>query len=108
ERVREELGQVLDRFDPFHRRRTLLQRPGNVRGGLWFYSTAYTFTQIGLLYEEYFPGAFKFLIENAATGGRALREAGRPWTSCYDYVSLAMAPSKREARQAADALTEHI
>ena len=86
--VREELGLVLNRIDPFRRRRALLSRPVRKRGGLWFYSTAYTFTQIGLLYEPYFPAPFEFLVENPATGGRALRESGRPFVSVYEFASL--------------------
>ena len=107
-RVRDELHQVLSRIDPYHRRRALFSRAVRKRGGLWFYSTAYTFTQIGLLYEPHFPERFQFLIENSSTGGRALREAGRPSVDLYEFVSWSMAASKREVDEAADALTAHL
>jgi len=108
ERAREELGQVLRRIDPFHWRRALMPAAVRKPGGLWFYSTAYTFTQIGLLYEPYFPGRFQYLIENPATGGRALRDAGRPSVAVYEYAARSMAPSKREVHEAADTLTAHV
>jgi hypothetical protein len=107
-RAREELGQALRRIDPFHRRRALLPAAVRERGGLWFYSTAYTFTQIGLLYEPHFPERFRFLVENPATGGRALGEAGRPFVDVHEFASWPMAPSRREASEAADAVSTHI
>ena len=105
---RDELGLVLERVDPFHRRRALLPRRARKAGGLWFYSTAYTFTKIGLLYEPHFPAPFEFLIEDPATGGRALRESGRRFVSIYEFASWMDAPKSREIRDAVAALTAHI
>ncbi|MFO1316187.1 MAG: hypothetical protein U1F58_11345 [Burkholderiales bacterium] len=105
---RAELRLVLDRIDPFHRRRALLPRGAHRRGGLWFYGTAYTYTTIGLLYEPHFPTPFEFLVENAMTGGRALRERGRPFVSVYEFASWADAPKAGEARDAAAALIAHV
>lgn len=106
--VRNELRLVLDRIDPFHRRRAIVPRRARKRGGLWFYSTAYTFTKAGLLYEPHFPAPFEFLIENPATGGRALRESSRPFVSIYEFASWADAPKKREVRDAGAALVAHV
>jgi hypothetical protein len=106
--VRNELRLVLDRIDPFHRRRAIVPRGARKLGGLWFYSTAYTFTKAGLLYEPHFPAPFEFLIENAATGGRALRESGRPFVSIYEFASWADAPKKHEVRDAGAALVAHV
>jgi hypothetical protein len=106
--VRNELRLVLERIDPFHRRRTILPRRARKRGGLWFYSTAYTFTKAGLLYEPHFPAPFDFLIENAATGGRALRESSRRFVSIYEFASWADAPKQREVRDARAALVAHV
>ena len=106
--AREELGLVLNRIDPFRRRRALMPRPVRKRGGPWFYSTAHTFTQIGLLYEPYFPAPFEFLVENSATGGRPLRDSGRPFVDVYEFFSWADAPTKREVANAVEALTAHL
>lgn len=106
--LREELGLVLDRVDPFRRRRALLPRPVRKRGGVWFYSTAYTFTRIGLLYEPYFLARFEFLVENPATGGRALQESGRPFVDVHEFTSWADAPTKREVDDAVETLTTHL
>jgi hypothetical protein len=106
--LREELGLVLERVDPFHRRRALLPRRVRKVGGLWYYSTAYTFTKIGLLYEPHLPAPLEFLIEDQATGGRALRESGRRFVSIYEFASWADAPKNREIRDAVAALSAHI
>ncbi len=106
--VRAELALVLNRIDPYHRRSALRPRRTVKPGGLWFYSTAYTYTKIGLLYEPHFPAPFRFLIENAATGGRALREAGRPFVGLYEFASWADAPTRHEVDDAAAAVTAHI
>jgi hypothetical protein len=106
--VRGELGLALNRVDPFRRRRALLPRPVRKRGGTWFYSSAYTFTQIGLFYEPYFPTPFEFLVENPATGGRPLTESGRQFVDAYEFTSWGDAPTKREVRDAVEALTAHL
>ena len=106
--LRGELGLALNRIDPFRRRRALLPRRLRKRGGLWFYSTAYTFTQIGLLYEPYFASPFEFLVESATTGGRPLRESGRAFVGVYEFASWADAPTKRELGDAVEALTAHL
>ena len=106
--VRGELGLVLNRVDPFRRRRALWLRPVRKRGGPWFYSTAYTFTQIGLLYEPYFPTPFEFLVENPATGGRPLKESGRQFVDAYEFASWGDAPTTREVGDAVEALTAHL
>src|SRR5438445_11953775 len=56
------------------------------RGGIWFYSTAYNYTKIGLEYEPYLPEKLNFLVEDPTTGGRRLRELGREWHSLYAWL----------------------
>lgn len=51
--------------------------PDAPRGGIWCYSTAYNYTKIALEYDAYFPQKMNFLVEDRATGGKALSEIGR-------------------------------
>jgi hypothetical protein len=71
-------------------------------GGLWFYTTAYNYTSIGLAYERYLPTKLHYLYEDAGTGGRRLREAGRHGLNLYAFARRSDLPSVREVRQYAD------
>lgn len=107
--LREEWRQVLDRIDPFHRRPTIRKQREDWRPGeIWFYSTAHTFTRIGLAYEPYFPAPFGFLVENAATGGAPLGRASRPFMSIYQVSARGLAPSRDEIKSAAEAIETHL
>jgi hypothetical protein len=104
-----EWRQFLDHIDPFHR------RPGHRRwrrdwrqGDVWFYSTAHTFTNIGVAYEPYFPAPFHFLVENPARGGAPLKTLSRPWTSIYDFSSRSFAPSSAEVENAVALVDTHL
>jgi hypothetical protein len=68
-------------------------------GGAWFYSNAYTFTKIGLAYEPYIPEKLNFLVEDPATGGKALREQGRDFYSVYAWSRASDIPSNIETRE---------
>lgn len=107
-RLREEMSAAMDRLDPFHRCAVLNARRSHKRGGVWFYTTAYTYTKIGLLYEPYFPSGFEFLVENPATGGRPLRERRRSFVDLYGYASPKDAPLKGEVADAIAVLTTHL
>jgi len=107
----DEWRQLMDRIDPFHRRSCLVRTvrtKGRPRHAIWFYSTAYTFTRIGLLYEPHFPASFEFLVENPNTGGQPLQSAGRTFTSLYEFVSLGAAPSRREIAEARKRILYHL
>jgi len=109
--LKAEWRQVLSRIDPFWQRKTFL--PGakqnvNGAGGVWFYSTAYTYSLIGQLYEPYFPEEFHYLVENELTGGKALAEKGRKFSSLYDYVTREMRPSSEECTRTVEAIVEHL
>jgi hypothetical protein len=65
------------------------------RGGWWFYSTAYTFTNIGLAYEPYVPRSLNYLIDGSETGDAPLRERGRVFFDIYAWASAADLPGKR-------------
>lgn len=69
-------------------------RRSRQRGGWWFYSTAYTFTNIGLAYEPYLPQPLNYLVDSSETGDAPLRERGREFFDIYAWASTADLPSK--------------
>jgi hypothetical protein len=71
---------------------------GAPRGGIWFYSTAYNCTRVGLQYEPYLPQKVTFLVEDPATGGRGLRELGRNSYWLYAWSQNSDIPSASEVR----------
>lgn len=105
--VSSELRQALLRIDPYHRL-PRLSKSKLPKGGGWFYSTAYTFTAIGLLYEPWFPKDFRYLVNNPCTGGVPLKRLGRPFVSPYDYAARGLAPSKGEVETAKEAIRAHL
>ncbi|MFZ0734777.1 MAG: hypothetical protein WAM79_20840 [Candidatus Sulfotelmatobacter sp.] len=78
------------------------------RGGIWFYSTAYNFTKIGLEYERYLPGGVNYLVEDPVTGGKRLRELGRESHVLYAWSRKSDIPSGAEVRSVAQRTTEAI
>ncbi len=104
-----ELHQLVERIDPFHRRHAFrVSKRRWRRNDIWFYTTARTFTNIGLLYEPYFPEPLRFLVESPLTGGRPLREIGRSCISLYDFASAEFAPSSSELRTSRDIIERHL
>ncbi|HUD86742.1 MAG TPA: hypothetical protein VMR17_09820, partial [Xanthobacteraceae bacterium] len=107
--LRGELHQLIQRLDPYHRRHALRRRRGHwQRNGIWFYTTAQSFTNIGLLYEPYFPAALNFLVENPLTGGKRLKDIGRPYVSLYDFAGNEFVPSSSELRTSRDIVESHL
>lgn len=107
--VAKEWRQVLERLDPYHRRaRVLPEKLLRKHGAVWFYSTAHTFTRIGLYYEPYFPQPFEYMVENPLTGGEPLRLLSRPFTSIYAFGRSDMEPSAGELREAQQKIVEHL
>lgn len=78
------------------------------RGGIWFYSTAYNYTKIGLEYEPYLPKPMNYLVEDPATGGKRLREVGREWHPLYAWARLSDIPSPLEVRSMGKKFTAAI
>lgn len=78
------------------------------RGGIWFYSTAYNYTKIGLEYEPYLPVAMNYLVEDPATGGKPLRERGQDWHSLYAWARVSDIPSPLEVRSMGKKFTAAI
>ncbi len=78
------------------------------QGGIWFYSTAYNFTKIGLEYEPYFPEKMNFLVEDPATGGKRLGELGRDFHVLYAWSRASDVPSISEVRALGDRLTAAV
>jgi hypothetical protein len=75
------------------------------RGGIWFYSTSYNYTKIGLEYEPYFPEPVHFLVEDPSTGGRCLTERGRDFYPLYAWSRAADIPYRSEVRSIAQRIT---
>ena len=75
------------------------------RGGIWFYSTAYNCTRVGLQYEPYLPHKLNFLVEDPTTGGRRLRELGRESYWVYAWSQNSDIPSSTEVRSIGNRIT---
>lgn len=103
-----ELQQVLGRLDPWQRRLRRRGSPTQTKGGLWFHSTAFTYTRIGLLYEPWLPQALHFLVDNPWTGGLALKAMGRPFLAPGRFGTHYMEPSDTELDEARAALRTHL
>lgn len=103
-----ELRLFMDRIDPFHRRSSVLQNKAIPTRRIYFYSTAYTFSRIGMVYEPYFPESFEYVVENVSASGKALKEQGRSFISIYDFNKWKIAPRKKAIDKAKVAIIEHI
>jgi len=75
------------------------------RGGIWFYSTSYNCTKIGLQYEPYMPQRPNFLVEEVRTGGKRLREVGRESHWLYAWSRVYDIPSSGEVRSVGARIT---
>ena len=87
---------VVSRFASATRIRTLARKAPP--GGIWFYSTSYNYTKIGLEYENYFPEPIHFLVEDPTTGGRCLSERRRSFYPLYAWSRASDIPSRLEVR----------
>ncbi len=98
--------------DPLHRRSLWLnsfkQKKNIQKHQLWFYTTAVTYTNIGLHYEPFFPEPFHFLVENPMTGGKPLRALHRSFSFLYDFASPKFIPQKEEIHTVAQAILAHV
>ncbi len=104
----QELEQVLARVDPWQRRLRGRQPSPLPGGGIWFYSTAFTFTRIGLLYEPWLPQPLQFLVDNPYTGGLPLAALGRPFVAPGCFGTRDMEPSTAELDAARVLLRSHL
>jgi hypothetical protein len=109
EKICRELRLVGEKIDPFHTFRLWRTAQGSWRPGeTWFYSTAFTFTKIGQLYEPHCPEPFRYLVENPATGGAPLDEQSRAYTSIYEFGRAEFVPKSGELAAAKAALRDHL
>lgn len=107
--VRRELRLGLERVDPFHTLPLWRNAQGNwLSGETWFYTTAFTFTMIGIAYEPHFPTPFRYVVENSATGGAPLKERGRSYASLYQFGSTEFIPNAKESAAAKSAILGHL
>ncbi len=90
------LAPVVSRYASARGTRSLTgQAP---RGGIWFYSTSYNYTKIGLEYEPFFPSAVHYLVGDPGTAGRGLTERGRGFYPLYAWSRSADIPSRTEVK----------
>lgn len=109
EKARRELRLVSEKIDPFHTFPLWRTAQGSWRRGeIWFYSTAFTFTKIGQLYEPHCPEPFRYLVENPATGGAPLKEQSRAYTSIYEFGCAEFIPKSDELASAKAILRNHL
>ena len=109
--LKKEFQRLLNCIDPFHRRVLFLNVFRNKKikkNSPWFYTTAVTFTNIGLLYEPLFAVPFIYLVEDPLTGGRPLKAINHPFLSLYSFASLELIPSKAEISRAKLAVLDFI
>ncbi len=105
----QELRQLADQVDPYHRRAAFARRRGQWReGDIWFYTTAQTFTNTGRAYERYAPRPFTYLVENPYRGGAPLTQAARPWVPLDQFSSAQCAPSRADIEGARLAIETHL
>jgi hypothetical protein len=105
-KARSRPGEVLRRAAPIVSRYASATRTREMagkapRGGIWFYSTSYNYTKIGLEYETYFPQPVHFLVEDPTAGGRCLSERGRSFYPLYSWSRASDIPSRVEVRDIA-------
>lgn len=105
-----EWRQFLNVVDPYHWRAMFSSKAETPmkRGGIWFYSTSYSFTRIGMMYEPFSPEQFTYLVEDAHTGGRALREARRKFIDLYALGNIALRPPTKELEESRQGIIHHI
>jgi len=103
-----EWWQILERLDPYHRRNRVVVNENLVSGTIWFYTTANTFSRIGLLFEPYFPQPFQYLVENPLTGGVPLTATGQAYTSVYQFGHARMEPTLSEVNFAKEVICTHL
>lgn len=107
--IRQEFQQALETIDPYGRRQILAKPASGWREReIWFYTTAYTFTNAGLLYEPFFPQPFRYLVDNALTGGKPLKERNREWIDANAFSDPAFVPSEEELGAARSLITAHV
>jgi hypothetical protein len=107
--LRSEWHQFLETIDPFGlRHHAMPQRRTWQANEIWFYTTAYTFTNAGLLYEPYFPQPFRFLVDNYLTGGQPLRDRPQAAVDYHQFAKFEFIPSKAELSAARKAIVAHL
>jgi hypothetical protein len=108
--VRAEWRQAMNVIDPYRRRAALARRKvGALQpGGIWFYSTAYTYSRAGMMYEPYFPEAFTWLVENPHTGGIPLEEARKAFVDVHSHGKRAFRPAEWELERARAEVVRHL
>ena len=103
-----EFRQLLQILDPWNRRYWYRSHPKLLPGKIVFYSTAWTFTRIGLFYEPWFQDEFEYLVENPVRGGALLAARGRRFTSPYVFATHAMVPSNQEVESGYNMILRHL
>jgi hypothetical protein len=78
------------------------------QGAWWFYSTFYTFTNIGLAYEQSLNRKFRYMIADPGSAEKPLKNAHRDWTEIYAYLNPSQIPSESELKRIRQELRTHL
>lgn len=108
--VQAEWRQLLNAIDPYHRRTARPPKKDGAlrRGGIWFYSTAYTFTRAGMMYEPFFPERFTWLVESPHTGGKPLVEERRDFVDVHAFGESSFHPPAKEIDRSREEIVRHL
>ena len=109
--IYDEFHHGLDYLDPFHFRSQWMnpfKHERHDKHKLWYYTTAITFTNIGLSYEKFFPEPFHFLVEDKLTGGKPLYHQHRSFAYLYDFLNTSFIPKKDEIIDSAEHIQQHL
>lgn len=74
----------------------------------WYYSTFYTFTNIGFAYERALGRQFRFVTELRGSAEKPLKQAGRDWDDLYSFAEREDVPSKKDIEAAQKKLREYL
>lgn len=112
-KARNRPGEVFRRAAPLVSRYASATCRGGIaakvpHGGIWFYSTSYNYTRIGLEYEPYFPGPVYFLVEDPDCGGKCLAERGRGFYPLYAWSRASDIPSRPEIQAIAQRIAKAV
>lgn len=83
-------------------------RKNKGKGGWWFYSTAYTFTNIGLAYEPHLPQALNYLVDSSEPGMGPLRERSRDYFDLYAWANWSDLPGRKSVDELRNVFRKQI
>ena len=109
ESIKIEINNALDQLHPFRKRNAFKRKTKPYqKNKTWFYTTAVTFTNIGLYYECCLSEPLNYLVENELAGGKPLHHMRRPFHSLYQFSRDNDAPTTSEINHVKRSIINHI